>query len=531
MNKIVKYLNQHIIGNVYDKPSILEAYSTDRSILKITPRFVAIPQNTDDVRRLIRFANQLSEKGFNLPVTVRGSGLDKTGADLGSGLVISTEKFDSVLEVDERSRLVRAEAGVTMEKLQAVLAEHGLTLPVECHPKETIGGLIASSPVNPLAYQNNGAYYYVDRLEAVLATGDCIQTTNFTLRGLARAKNLPDFEGSIYRGLDEILNEDFDTVEDLGTKEPRSYGYNMVTQVFNTRRRTFDLLPLFFGSQGTLGVITEVILRAEPMDHTPTRMLVGFRSIRPAMEFLQIAAEHQPSAIDLYDARIFANAAESGKEIEILQPLRGKSYYLVATFTGHPAKVKRKLKKIVRYLPENTTVAIENPDNINDFIELDSALSAYLNDDNPGQRTPIVDGAHIPIEQLSNFLVELKTMEEAYGFDLPLYGSCTTEDYTVRPALDFTTIDGRQSLVKFLTDYHHLVKDHEGSLVDGGGEGRTKGAVINEDYSEVEKELYLKIKKAFDPNNILAPEVKLGADRANLLRHLRTTTTSGVITA
>lgn len=530
MNKIAKYLNQHIVGNVYDKPSILEAYSTDRSILKITPRFVAVPYNTDDIRRLVRFSNQLAEKGFNLPITTRGAGLDKTGADLGSGMVISMEKINDILEVDERSRLVRVQAGTTIEKLQAVLAEHGLTIPVHSDPRETIGGLIASFPADPLAQKNGSVYYYIDRIEAVLATGDCIQTTNFTLRGLARAKNLPDFEGSVYRGLDELINDDFDTIEDLATLEPASEGYQMITQVFNTKRKTFDMLPLFFGSQGTLGIITEVILRAEPLEHFPTRMAVGFKSVRPAMEFLQVVNSFSPTALDIYDARIFQKAAENGKDIEILQPLRGKSYYVIATFNGQPGRTKKKLKKLVRYLPENISVAVENPENTNDFAELHSALSSYLNDDTDLERTPVVDGAHVPTEQLANFLVELKTLEETYRMDLPIYGSCITSDFTVRPELDFSSIDGRQNIIHFLTDYYHLVKDHEGRLVDGGGEGRVKGAIVNEDYKEAERNLYGKVKKAFDPNNILAPEAKLGADRSNLLRHLRTSGVNGIIT-
>ena len=90
MNKLAIYLNRHLIGNVFDKDSILDAYSTDRSLLKIKPRLVAVPETTSDVRKICRFANQLSEKGYDLKIAVRGAGLSKTGADLTSGLVIST---------------------------------------------------------------------------------------------------------------------------------------------------------------------------------------------------------------------------------------------------------------------------------------------------------------------------------------------------------------------------------------------------------------------------------------------------------
>ncbi len=88
MSKLAEYLNRHTIGNVFDRPSICEAYSTDRSILKITPRLVAIPESTDDIRKLLRFADQLANRDFFLPITPRGTGLDKTGASIGEGLLI-----------------------------------------------------------------------------------------------------------------------------------------------------------------------------------------------------------------------------------------------------------------------------------------------------------------------------------------------------------------------------------------------------------------------------------------------------------
>ena len=94
MNRIAIYLNQHIDGVVYSAPNILEHYSTDRSLLKFHPRIVAIPANTNDVRRLVKFANQLAAKKISLPVTVRGAGYSKTGSSIGNGLIISTEKLN-----------------------------------------------------------------------------------------------------------------------------------------------------------------------------------------------------------------------------------------------------------------------------------------------------------------------------------------------------------------------------------------------------------------------------------------------------
>lgn len=71
MSKLAKYLNRHIVGNVFEQPSILQAYTSDRSVLQYTPRFLALPETPDDVRRLVRFANQLAMRDFRLPITVR----------------------------------------------------------------------------------------------------------------------------------------------------------------------------------------------------------------------------------------------------------------------------------------------------------------------------------------------------------------------------------------------------------------------------------------------------------------------------
>ena len=128
MSNTSKLLNQVIVGNVFDEPRILEKYSTDRSILKMTPEMVALPETTDDVRRIVRFTEQLRKRGMKTSLTVRGSGLDKTGADLTDKILISMEKMDKIQEIDSRSRLVRVQAGISLEKLNTALT------PWSCSP-------------------------------------------------------------------------------------------------------------------------------------------------------------------------------------------------------------------------------------------------------------------------------------------------------------------------------------------------------------------------------------------------------------
>ena len=142
-----------IVGNVFDSPEILEAYSTDRSILKIKPKYVALPESTDDIRKLMKFCYQLASKNIRIPIAIRGSGLDELGGDLTNGLVISTEKLNRLLESDKRERLVRVQAGITLKELNTALSVNGLTIPIGGHEMETIGGLIPT--VQRIVFQQN----------------------------------------------------------------------------------------------------------------------------------------------------------------------------------------------------------------------------------------------------------------------------------------------------------------------------------------------------------------------------------------
>ena len=184
MSKLANYLNQYIVGNVFDRPSICRQYSTDRSILQISPRLVVFPESSEDIQALLRFTNQLAMRNFRLPVTLRGTGLDKTGAAIGDGLIISTEKLNHIEELDLRGRLVRAQPGVTLGQLNSALALQGLTLPIDYDPRATLGGLIANCPNDDISDKYGGVFHYIERAVVVLSIVVLIQLGPRTARNL-----------------------------------------------------------------------------------------------------------------------------------------------------------------------------------------------------------------------------------------------------------------------------------------------------------------------------------------------------------
>lgn len=530
MSNITRLLNQVIIGNVFDSDRILEAYSTDRSILKMKPEMVAIPENTDDVRRIMRFVSQLKKRGTNLSVTVRGSGLDKTGADLTTDLVLSTERLNHVQEIDARSKLVRVQAGISLGKLNSALSLHGLVLPIDANPKETIGSLISNFAIDGFAGKYHGISYYIDCIEVVLASGDVLQTRNYNRNGLRRkVLDEADPESPYYNKMNDLINDSEDILNKIRERATLdASGYQMATRVERNNGKTFELAPLFYAAQGTLGVITEVILRCEALPSDIVRFAAGFESASSAVKYLGSVTPLNPLCVELYDAKIFAEAADHGKDLGLFARRYKKGYIALVAFDDGKFKAKKKLASCLEVLPESAAAIIETKENQKDFARIRTSLRSYLNDGIKGERLALADDFYVPGANLLEFLKGLPELEEKTKLNLPIFGDFMTSNYSLRPDFNLSTNTGRTNALKFLKAFTDYLEKHGGILTGGSPEGRLKALVVNQTMDPNEMEFYKKIKAIFDPDNILNPEVKLKTNVKSFVKHLRTDHLIGV---
>lgn len=528
MNKITKYLNQHINGQVFDRPSILRAYSRDKSVIEITPRLVAIPYDTDDIKFLMRFVNDVSEKNFKLPIAVRGTGQSKTGACLSEGMVISTEKLNKIEEVDEHSRLVRVQAGVTLEKLNAVLAAYNLCLPIKANDKQTIGGLISTFQTDSYARKYGSIFYFVEKLEAVLSNGDLVQTVTYTSHGLKTAGKAQTFEGKIYRELNELISNNQDVVDNISNENHSRAGYSMVSRVKGSDQKSFDLMPLFFGAEGTLGVITEVILSVEPIPRRAKHILATFPTMLDATEYMQRVNRLEPSTLDVFDTRIFKIAFNHGKNLGLLDPLIDRGYYVLASFDDNFFAASKKMRQTLGLGANALSITAENNINADDFSDIYTLVDCYLNDENSMERPSLVDDFSMASESLPRFVDKIAAIEQMLGQELPIFGSFSTGIYTVRPNFDLSNATERERAMQFLRYFGQIVKEYGGSFAGGSSEGRVKGLVSTPELTDREHALYYSIKKIFDPNGFMNPGTKLGASFEDVVRHLRTSETQGL---
>lgn len=524
MDKIAQYLNQNIVGNVFDKLSIRYAFSEDRSIIKNVPDLVTIPETTNDVRKLLRFSNQLANRGTRLPIVVRGNGHDKTGAATTNGMILSTRKLNKIQEIDIKGRLVRVQAGVTLGRLNSALALFGLTLPISADENETIGGLISNCYSDDYAGKYGGILNFVDRAEIALTNGDLLRTETLSSHALTRKKSGINLENEIYRTIDRLIT-DYDAILKKPQQVVDSSGYNTISLVKNAK--TFDLLPLLFSAQGTLGVITEVILRPTVLRSRTHFVMANFKTVRHALDFMNFAKTLQPLMINLYDNRILKTAVENGKKPQIFPHRFGAGFTVLIGFDDRTRIARKRIRACLNFLPESIRVVAEDNDNTNDFAEFHNAVTSFLNSAK-GERAPIIDDVFISPDHLVKFVADLEALEPTLDTELPIFGSFTSSNYSVRPDIKLEQISGRQFALKFIQSYSKLIEEHSGSITGGGPEGCVKALALKP--PEKELELFKEIKQVFDPNNILGSDVKTGTHNVTTIRRLRSAYKHTIIT-
>lgn len=520
MGKITKYLNQLIIGNVFDNPEILEKYSTDHSALKIKPKFVVFPESTDDIRKLMRFFNQIAAKDIKVALTTRGGGHDENGAALSSDVIISTEKLNQLLEIDPRERLVRVQAGITLKELNTALSVSGLHIPIDGRNDETIGGLISNNLTDECAHKYGGIQKYVERIEVVLANGECLQTERLRKYAVAKKAIEKSLEGHLYQKISKLIKDNSELIKNLKTSKNLA-GYPGIKDA--PKRETLDLMPLFFGAEGTLGIISEVILRAIPLRKRPERVIATFKDIDQAVKYAEAIDPLKPRKLNIFDLKIIMEARESGKNLDGVIKKLEDGFVVFASFDEHAARNLKKIKNLDGEIPRNTKFVFESRNDRPTLNEFENALNSYLNQTKNGERVPILTNFYLPRQNLKAFLEDLELLEKKLDLKLELYGSLGTSIFNLRPKFNLEEEDFNKKATMFLRAGAYIISRQGGELTSGAPEGRLKAVVTSTTLLEPEIKLYNEIKQLFDQNNILNPNVKLGADSKYTLTHFRDT--------
>ena len=513
MNKVATYLNEHLAGEVIVSGNSIAKNSTDKSQLLIAPEMIAQVANTNDIRKIMRFCWQLAEKGHTLSVTARGRGTSATGASIGSGIIISPAKYmNRIIGIDPKQKLVHIQSGAMYSGVTMTLSTHsGMRLPSISNTQDdgTVGGSVASGATGFMISRYGRFGDSVKQLEVVLANGDILQTSRLNKRDVNAKKGLHTFEGEIYRQVDNLISDNQELINSLETS--CASGYNSIAKV-KKKDGSIDLSPLFIGSEGTLGVVSEVILQSQFARRNLSVVIGAFETFGDAHVAVDVAKAAKAAMVNLIDGRLVKRAAAQGKKREFAPEASYKGGLVVAVFDDFAERTRTRVaKKLERDIAKSAGFIKATVLNIadSDASEISSILFLAKN---PAAGLEVVpgafDGIWLPPVQLSSFFAELTNIEKEFSVELPAFVDIYSGLIDLLPVFDMKKVTDRQKMIRVLSAVSDAANKHGGSLSGSGGEGRLKSLVTYAGMNEAEAELYEKIKNIFDPHGILNPGVK-----------------------
>jgi FAD/FMN-containing dehydrogenase len=526
MSKLSEYLGQNISGEVSVDETTREYFSTDGGILRIRPQVVVFPRTTDDIRKTARFAWRLAEKGLSLPITARGYGSDATGASLSKGIsLIFPAHLSKILELDTKIKKIRLQTGINSRALQEVLATHGLMLPIFPTNSKfaTLGGEIANNTAGTKGLKYGSIGDYVDRLEVVLSNGEVIQTGRLSRSELSRKKGLSNLEGEIYRELDALIEENRAAIDRLTSDLPSRVGYNL--PAVKRRDGSFDLTPLLVGSQGTLAIISQAILRLETKPPQTALLLAVLSSLDDLADIVAAVNSVNPDQFDFIDGEAL-KWIQKNTGIKPLNTLKTKDpagIFIIELSDGDGAHSKnaRKLSKLLEQIGGVVQLA-ETVDDKEDIWAIRYALD-ILNDLSDSQRRVVTFAdAVVPIKNIERFYQLAKKLIKARKFTGFISGRIGAGNITISALLDFNKVGDRQAAFGVAKDLYSIAGKLGGEIAGDSGDGRLRQSAAAGQYDDEALGIFEKTKEIFDPKNILNPGVIIGADESDLIARLNT---------
>ena len=426
-----------------------DAYGVDALQRGRRADVVVFPGVTAEVARVARACD-----AARIPLTPRGAGTGYTGGavPVAGGVVLSLERLNRIVEIDEASLLAVVEPNVVTETLQHAVERLGLFYPPDpaSLSRSVIGGNVAEGAGGPRAFKYGTTKRYVLGLEAVLPTGEVIRTGGKSVKNVV--------------------------------------GY--------------DLTQLLVGSEGTLAIVTQIILRLIPRPPARATLRAGFPSISRAVEAVGsvLADGVVPAALELIDADcIRAMERQHGSEIS-----SGLGAVLLIEVDGMPASVQEESERVSRACASadgRVTVATSEEDRDrlwSDRRDLSLALRALA-------PRKINHDVVVPKGQIPKLFEVIARLKKTYRLPMPSFGHVGDGNIHVNILVDPADVDAMQRATDAERQLFEEVVALEGSISGEHGIGFSKAKFLDLELSTETIDLMRRVKRAFDPNGILNP--------------------------
>jgi glycolate oxidase len=443
---------RNIVGkeNFFDDKETRICYSYDATNIRYLPDLIVFPRTREQISAILKLANEAK-----FPVIPRGAGTGFTGGTLPveGGVILVLTKMNRILQIDSDNLLTVVEPGVVTADLQKEVEKMGLFYPPDPSSlkSSTLGGNVAECAGGPRAVKYGVTKEYVLGLEVVLPTGEIISTGVQTVKGVV--------------------------------------GY--------------DLTKLMVGSEGTLGIITKMVLRLLPLPKAKRTLLAIFPTIEAAATAVSqvIRSRIIPTTLEFMDnaaIRCVEDYLHMGLPVEA-------GALLIIEVDGAPEAIAQDLLEIQKICLANRALETKTAKDDQEAEELwkaRRAVSPAVVKLNP---TKINEDITVPRSKVAEILHRVEAIAKRHQLIIVNFGHAGDGNIHVNVMIDKRRPGEEDRAHAAVEEIFAATLDLGGTLSGEHGIGITKAPYIAMEVGDMGLEVMKRIKKAFDPNNILNP--------------------------
>ncbi|MEV3910764.1 FAD-binding and (Fe-S)-binding domain-containing protein [Streptomyces canus] len=451
----------------------------DASNYRRVPLGVVAPRDADDVAAVLEVC-----RTHGVPVVPRGGGTSIAGQATGTGVVLDfTRHMHRVLALDAETRTAVVQPGLVLDRLQDAAAPHGLRFGPDpsTHSRCTLGGMIGNNSCGSHSVAWGTTADSVAELDVVTARGQ-------------RLRLGQEWAGAP-TGLRELVDGELARLRTGFPELPRRISGYALDALLPEHRA--DVARSFCGSEGTLGVLTEAVVRLVEAPRARALAVLGYADEGVAAEAAAGLLVHRPLTVEGMAADLVPSTAALP---------RGGAWLFVETGGSSEGEARARAEDVVRAADVLDALVVTDP--------AGQRALWRIREDASGTATRMPDGSEawpgwedcaVPPQRLGAYLRDFRGLLVSHGFRGTPYGHFGDGCIHVRIDFDLLTGPGIARFRRFSEELADLVAAHGGSLSGEHGDGQARAELLPRMYGEEMVALFERAKGIWDPDDLLNP--------------------------
>lgn len=528
-------------------------YSRDAGIYELVPEIVVQPQDSKDVEKLVSFVTKNKHAHPSLAITPRSAGTDMSGGAIGHSIVLDMlPHFNNIHGMS--GSVLHTQPGVYMRDIDPYLAAKDLML--GCVPASralcTIGGMVGNNSGGEQSLRYGNTERSVRELTVVLADGKSYVVKPMNKKQLDKKMTEDTFEGKLYKQTYDLIEKQYDLIKNARPHvNKNSMGYNLWS-VWDRDTGIFDLTHLFTGSQGTLGIVTDIKIEAVKKPKHSGLLLAYLTSFKQLGDIIPVVMKHNPSTFEGFDDITFNLGVKYfstfKKQLSTKEWLRQQAWLLgsVAQFKGHlpnillmiefdgdtKDEVYAKIEKLHTDLKKyKLRMDIEGDEASSaPFWSIRRASLALLrNKVKDKYASPFIDDMTVQPRYLPEFLPKIRQVIRKYKLPATLAGHFGDGNFHIIPLMDIENPTDQAKLEPVMREVIPLVLKYGGTMAGEHNDGMVRGPWLPAIFGDAVYQIFKEVKEIYDPHYIFNPHKKTDASWEYSMDHIRSHNSNGLI--